>query len=387
MANWQPQLFLTEARNSCVPEQIINAAYYVGNSVIRVNSNLPPVFSLRHLSHLTDTDYPLLRSIVSREKEEPYRIFRIRKMPRPNGDLGFRTICVPDPSLLKVQRWINKNILHHAKSHSASMAYSPKSQLVNAARPHCNSRWIIKVDIRNFFESISEIAAYRVYLSLGYQPLVSFELARLSTRLGSNTPRRKHQQWVRFRPVKYYKIDAYYHNRLGHLPQGAPTSPILSNLAMYQVDEELAELALKKSLTYTRYADDMCFSSAAFSFSKSDAVSFISSVYKIIGRYGFSPNISKTRILTPGARKLVLGMLVDGDKPKLTRDFKSSMRMHLYYLESLHFGPIKHASNRGFSSVIGLKNHLFGLATYARQVEPNYGADLLRRLSTVNWPS
>ena len=85
-------------------------------------------------------------------------------------------ICVPEPTLLIVQRWINQRILSHAKPHQASTAFAEGCSIKRAAERHCCARWLIKLDVANFFESISEVRVYRVFVGLGYQPLVSLEL-------------------------------------------------------------------------------------------------------------------------------------------------------------------------------------------------------------------
>jgi hypothetical protein len=161
---------------------------------------------------------------------------------------------------------------------------------------------------------------------------------------------------------------------------------MLSNLVMLDADDELSNLATKFGLTYTRYADDLTFSTESKEFNRTRGEEFIRLVYRVIGRFGFSPNITKTQIIPPRARKIVLGLLVDREGPRLTRDFKNRMRMHIYYLEKEGVGPLKHAIARGFSAVAGLRNHLLGLAAYASQVEPLYGAELKRRIEAAPWP-
>ena len=259
---------------------------------MRTNARLQPVFTLRHLAYLTDCDYGLLRAIVGRSIRNPYRVFRIHKRPYPDGQSRYRTICVPAPSLLQVQRWLATNVLNHADSsiHAASKAFAPGCTLLRAAEPHCGAKWLIKVDVQNFFESVSEIAAYRAFRGLGYQALTAFEFARLCTRLGRITLRRLHPQW-RSNSWRRYEIAAYNRNqgRIGHLPQGAPTSPMIANIAMLTADEELHALASSWRLTYTRYADDLVFSTADPDFTRELASSVVRSVYRILGSYGFSP--------------------------------------------------------------------------------------------------
>jgi hypothetical protein len=287
---------------------------------------------------------------------------------------------------MKVQRWITQRILTHAHPHSASVAFSKGDRLVAAAKPHCRARWIMKIDVSNFFESISEKTVYDVFVSLGYQPLVSLEMARICTRLGVATRFRTKKRWLIHDDGSRWKIHRYSSRRMGHLPQGAPTSPMLANLAVRKMDESIRMLAAENGLIYTRYADDITLSTKQNDFARDRCVSVIGSVYAIIAKFGLSPNIAKTTVLSPGSRKLVLGLLVDGREPRLPRRFRGLMRQHLYYLSDPRFGPAKHAQNRGFGSILGLKNHVYGLAMFARQIEPEYGQLCLRTLNSVDWP-
>ena len=85
---------------------------------------------------------------------------------------------------------------------------------------------------------------------------------------------------------------------------------------------------------------------------------------------GLRPHTAKTVVAPPGARKVVLGLLVDRDFPRLSREFKSRMRQHFYFVDK--YGPDAHARERNFDSVWGLKNHLRGILSYAHQVEPEF---------------
>lgn len=176
------------------------------------------------------------------------------------------------------------------------------------------------MDITGFFESVSEIQAFRVFKSLGYQPLVAFELARICTvSVGSLSPRRFLSAWRSKRDNE--KIPSYTSDILGYLPQGAPTSPMLSNLVMREVDAEIQKISKKFGLTYTRYSDDLTFSTRG-DFSRNKARGFISEVSKILALDGFRPQHKKTSVIPPGSRKIVLGLQVDGDTPRLRREFK-----------------------------------------------------------------
>jgi len=383
MTVWRPRQYEHEGLQRGVESSTLAHALAAGNQITAVDPDLPPIFSLRHLAYEADVDYGLLRAIVSRSLDS-YRVFAIRKRStKPPLKRPFRIICVPSPDLMKVQRFINSRILAHGKPHLASMAYSPGNSIREAAEAHCLCRWLIKLDIQNFFESISEILVYRVFRTFGYQPLPCFEMARLCTRLGFFTHFRQRSRWM-CKFTKYSKITPYWNPRIGHLPQGAPTSPRLANLALAGFDVEVKAIADRFNLTYTRYADDLAFSSVDRKFGRGNVEALIRDVYAAMRRVGLSPNTSKAHVSPPGARKVVVGLLVDTAAPRLPRDFKAKMRQHFYYLGL--YGPTEHARNRNFAAVAGLRYHLEGLAAFAQDIDPRYGAWCKEKLNSIEWP-
>lgn len=387
MKDWKPQPYRRIAQELGVSDAVLRSALAASEAVVAVHPKLPPVLTLKHLSRLSGVGYMDLRRYVSREDPHTYKVFCIRKRPQPDGRIRFREICIPEHNLCDVQQWIVRHILVYGRPHSASTAFAPGAKLIDAVQPHCGSRWIIKLDVRRFFESISEISVYNVFRSLGYQPLVSFELARICTRIGSDkTWLSKTRRWRRKAPLHVAVIRNYSAKQLGYLAQGAPTSPMIANLVMRAADTEISALSESFGITYTRYADDLTFSTNSANFDRTTASALIRKVYQTLGRFGLQPNLAKTQIVSPRARKIVLGLLADGVSPRLTREFKGKLRMHLHYLEHVDVGPIRHAQRRGFSAVAGLRNHLLGLAAYAIQIEPEYGYAVKARLMAVHWP-
>lgn len=385
MKDWKPQHYRRAVGASAVPTSVLEAAIATGEKTTAAHPSLPPILTLKHLAHLTRVPYPVLRDYVTRQVDS-YKTFRVRKRSRPGKPTSFRVICVPPANLSVVQHWIAQHVLAKAKPHHASTAFAPNSRLVDAVAPHCSSRWLIKVDVQRFFESITEVDCYRAFRSLGYQPLVSLELSRLCTRVGRLNRQSQGLRWYRKYPATKFKIRSYSVLRIGHLPQGAATSPMLANLVMREADGLLTELAGRYGLTYTRYADDLTFSTNERGFKRENACQAIWEVYGILRRFGLAPNLSKTSIIPPRSRKIVLGLQVDQETPRLTRAFKMKMRMHMHYLERADVGPVKHAEHRGFSAVAGMRNHLIGLAAYAMQIEPAYGKDIKTRLERLEWP-
>lgn len=375
---WSPQHYITEGKKKGLPDDLLDTAVHQIEQVVLGGINLPSILSLNHLAVRTSVSYPFLRRITQRADHDAYRKFSIRKR---SG--GRRFIHVPDPALAHVQRWINAHILTNVPVHKCSFAFAPGSSILKCASRHCGAQWLIKMDITGFFESISEIQVYRVFEALGYQPLVAFELARLVTIAPTaQSPRKDDPVWKVNKTNSV--IPTYSEPALGYLPQGAPTSPMLSNLVMRDIDEKLSVLSSAVGVNYTRYSDDLTFSTRHKKFDRNKARSLIDDVQKIIAPAGFRPQHRKTTVVPPGSRKVVLGLLVDGQKPRLRREFKDNLRHHIHYLEK--FGPLEHAKARNFHTIWGMKCHIRGLIDYANMVDSSYSGSILKRFEMLDWP-
>lgn len=359
--------------------------YCGGQRITALHRNVQPVFTLKHLAVLSEVDYGFIRQTVAR-RTDAYTEFRVKKRSSQDSDPRYRTICVPSPGLMKVQRWIAQNILAHVPAHACSVAFSKGDSLFKAVEPHCSAKWLVKLDIRNFFESISEASIYLKLQSLGFESLVAFEIARLCTRLVDNEIHRKDRGLNNFKHLSPYIIAQYTQTQQGHLPQGAPTSPMLANLVCRTLDERLLAVAERADVRYTRYADDMTFSSDDANFGRDRAQKLIQLVYKQLACQSLCPNTAKTTIVPPAARKVVLGLSVEEAEPRLTRQFKALLRQHIYYLSRRDIGVIKHAAARKFTSVTGLRHHLEGLLAFAAQIEPKWAAIQRSRFQAIKWP-
>jgi RNA-directed DNA polymerase len=280
---------------------------------------------------------------------------------------------------MRTQRWIAQNILNTIDPHPANFAFTPRRDLVAAAQRHLGAKWLLKMDVRRFFESISEPQVYRVFRSLGYGALLSFQMARICTRL----PERRRTASIRSRG----RGDAglpYRPQDPGHLPQGAPTSPMLANLAMRTLDVRLSAIAQSSGWTYTRYADDLAFSTRDKA-SRGITIRLAKRVARELEFAGLTNHREKTSIAPPGARKILLGVLIDTDHPRLTRAFRNNVETHLFALMNDKIGPAAHRQSRGFASTIGMRRHIEGLIAFAHQVDQKYAATLYARFNAVDW--
>jgi retron-type reverse transcriptase len=386
LTNWRSQSFSDAAREANAPTELVDNAKRTRAMQRRRGRQLPPIFTLNHLSHLTGVRYSFLRDCVERYGEEPYKVFRILKRALPGESKPrYRMISVPDDRLMAVQRWINQRILQELDVHPASTAFKRGQNIVDAASRHCGCRWLIKMDVVNFFESTSEQQVYHVFSSAGYQPLVAFELARICTRRGQDSYARRGRKWQSSWRDEV-TIPDYYSALLGHLPQGAPTSPMLANLVMKKFDEVVSGIAADRGLIYSRYADDLSFSTDCDQFNRDDARTLVSIVKVELKRYGFRSHYMKTKISPPGSRRIVLGLLVDGDEPRLSKAYRKTLDQHLHFMSPESVGPVAHAEHNNFRSVYGLKNHVEGLIIHAAQVDPDYAQMCWTKFHRVEWP-
>lgn len=311
------------------------------------------VLTLGELAFRAGAPSRYLRAIVDRPSDPYLDITRRKK----NGTT--RPIASPEPILMDTQRWILRHMLPPVPSHHSSWAYRSGRSAVDCAKQHVGARWLVKLDVHDFFASVDERRVFRTFRALKYPPLLSFELSRLCTR-----PVGMSQGW-------FHENEPHPRQPLGSLPQGAPTSGALANAMMFDVDVAVAGLAAQHSLTYTRYSDDLVLSGSG-AFSRGKAAGLVAKVEVALARNGFRPHRRKTLIAPPGARKVVLGLLLSDDRVSLTPQFKSRIETHVRGVDK--FGLVAHAQHRGFRSIISMIEHVDGCIAYAHDVDEVFAA-------------
>jgi len=370
MSDWHSALYRRTGKENGTSDDIINNALTTAK---KINRKMPIILSLKHLANILNIEYATLRGFTERRRFS-YRDFIIRKR---NG--GFRLISVPCIELLYIQRWIDKFILKQLDKNSYSFAYESGMKIIDCASKHLRCKWLVKIDLRDFFQSLSEIQVYHVFKKQGYSELVSMELARLCTRIYKlKSSKYLNKYWIAH--IKKYKF--YYDKRIGNLPQGAPTSPRLSNAILFDFDNEIASIADDVGVVYTRYADDLFFSTTN-DYSRKNALKLIKNIFEILPKYGLKPNNQKVQIIPPRSRKIVLGLIVDTNKVHLPKDFKKKLELHLYYCVK---NPNEHTIRRGFHSILGLKDYISGLLAYVKSIEPEYYEKLKKKKLIPIWP-
>ena len=301
----------------------------------KINDNdLPIIYDQEHFSRLVGYDYWFLISICSNSSY----YYHIYEIPKKNGKV--RVIHEPFPSLKEIQSWILKNILEPAAEKFVSpvaKAFIPKKSLRENARFHKNKNCVVALDLHDFFGTIHYQRVYHLFRFLGYSKSVCTMLTHL----------------------------CLYEN---FLPQGAPTSPMLSNLVFRKIDVKIFSYCRKRNIIYTRYADDLTFSSNSLTPKK-----IISYVKMIVNANGFELNEEKTKVMRKGMRQSVTGIVVNA-KMQVNRVYRDKVRQEIYYI--LKYGIENHMeqisdSKEWIKSPYVYAKHLYGKINYILQVNPN----------------
>lgn len=287
-------------------------------------SGVPPLFELRHISKILGIDEGLLVSMINRT-DQFYREFEIAKK---RG--GVRNIGVPSPTLLYVQRWILSEILSKMETHDAAHGYIAGRSVVSNANVHRSSRMILKMDLKEFFPSIKFKRVVKIFLSFGYPVGVSFFLASFCC-----------------------------HKK--KLPQGAATSPTLSNLIAKRLDTSLCTYSQQRGLIYSRYADDLVFSGDRVG--KED----ITQIIFLIVRNGFEVNEKKTQIIGENRKKIVTGVSISDGTLNLPRKTRREIQSHVYRLAK--FGYMKFSEQSGVLDPM-IYERVLGRIGFWLQIDP-----------------
>lgn len=301
-----------------------------------MTNKVPIIYNTSHLSSLVGYKKEYLKKAVIHTRYY-YRNFKITKR---NGKK--RTISEPLPSLKEIQIWILNTILYKVPVSSFAKAYQPKLRLMDNLKFHKNQPKVVTMDIENFFNSIKTESIEQLFSNLGYSKLVANLLAKLCSLNGS-------------------------------LPQGAPTSPCLSNLFFNEIDAQIATYCLLHKIRYTRYADDLSFSGDF------DETKLIETITDIVQQKNLKINSGKTKIMTPNMQQRVTGIVVN-KKPQVDFQKRNELRQTLYYIEK--YGFEEHCMFKDIHKKNYLE-HLLGRVNFVLQINPK-DAEFIKYKTLLN---
>lgn len=312
-----------------------------------------------------------LRSL-NRRSADPLRTYGHRWVPKPRG--AARLVESPRPLLKRVQRTLLHGLLDLVPPHDAAHGFRAGRSVVTNAAPHCGRAVVLKFDLADFFPGVAAGRARAVYRSLGYPPEVARVLTALCT---TRTPR---GVWdARPNPPADGSDHAIW-QRLNtwHLPQGAPTSPALANLAAYRLDCRLAGLAADLGATYTRYADDLTLSGGDEL--RESAARLRRLVATIAAAEGFVLNIRKSRVQGRAGRQAVCGVVVNVRPNPRRADFDT---LNAILTNCVRHGP----GGQNRAGVPDFRAHLQGRVSQMAMLNPARGRKLWAVFDRIAWPA
>ncbi len=247
------------------------------------------------------------------------------------SDGGKRKLSVPDYFLKRVQKSIAENILAYYPISRFATAYTYGKSVLDNAKPHVGKQKILKLDIEGFFDNV---IYSRVKEEVFYKEKFS-------------------------EPIRILLSMLCYCGNV--LPQGAPTSPAITNIIMYKFDEKIGAYCEERGIAYTRYSDDMTFSG---DFIESELVSLVKKELRAIG---FFLKNRKTVLVPSSKRQVVTGIVVN-EKINLAKEYKRKVRQEVYYIKK--FGVKRHLERTGIGDEDKYLNSLKGRIAFILQANP-----------------
>lgn len=262
----------------------------------------------------------------------PWKHYHSVRIPKNNkGD--YRELNVPDEFLKAVQRRIADKLLSHAPISPHATAYCPGGSTLANAKPHVNKNMLLKLDIHHFFDNILYTAIKeKAFPAADYSEPIRILLTLLCIRKDA-------------------------------LPQGAPTSPVISNIIMGDFDDTVGRWCDTRGIAYTRYCDDMTFSGDF------DSREVIDLVRKELRKMGLFLNDKKTVQVVRGQRQSVTGIVVN-EGLSVPSAYRKKLRQEIYYCRK--FGVKEHLQRTGSGETAEhYLPKLLGRINYACAVMPD----------------
>ncbi len=309
------KLFIEKAINSGYSEDNINKCLVYAQPII--SKGFPVIYNTSHLSSLIGYNKSYIKRSVQYTKYF-YRKFTITKK-----DGGTRTLLEPLPSLKEIQNWILTNILYKHKVSRYAKGYIPKRSIKDHVRYHTNEKSVMTLDVEKFFNTISFSLVEDIFLEIGYSKLISNLLTKLCF-------------------------------LEGELPQGAPTSPYISNIILIDFDEAISKYCSSKNLKYTRYADDLAFSG---DIKKTELIHLVRVELK---KVGLRLNKDKIKLMKQNQPQIISGIIVN-KKAQVSKAKRNKIRNEMFYIKK--FGLESHLSKTNETRSYYLKN-LIGRINY-----------------------
>lgn len=321
---------------------------------------------IEHLAWLAD-----VRTLEGQLAEGPLRHYRYRWIQKRDGSA--RLLEAPKPRLKAIQRQILAEILDRIPPHPAVHGFRAGHSIRSFVAPHTARALVLRLDLRDFFPGVLRARILAIFLTAGYPEAVATLLTGLCT---NTTPRAVLESAPAFVPAMRRRLKLLYARP--HLPQGAPTSPALANLAAWRFDVRLAGLAEASAAAYTRYADDLLFSGDP-TFARG-AHRFAIHVGAIALEEGFEVNWRKVRHMRPGVAQRAAGLVLNAHVNIPRADFD--------HLKAILYNCVRHGpATQNRAQFPDFRAHLAGRLAHCENIAPIRAIKLRRLFEQIDWNS
>jgi RNA-directed DNA polymerase len=293
----------------------------------------------------------------------PASHYHLKIMPKRDGSP--RLLEAPKSILKTLQRRVHQGLLAGLPCNPCAHGFVAHRGPSTFTVTHVAQPVVLRFDLANFFTSIPAPRVHGLFRTLGYPAGVSRALTQLCTHAVRN-PRMLTQLPPQMRASA----------RMPHLPQGAPSSPTLANLAAYRLDLRCHGFAQSLGAQYTRYADDLAFSGGSELARKWRLVE--RTVHSIAREEGFSLNPQKTRKMKQGVRQALTGLVLNH---RATPPRKAIKTLEAVLVNCVRHGPT--SQNR--DSLADFRGHLIGRVSYMAQFPSTRTAKLTALLAHIDW--
>jgi RNA-directed DNA polymerase len=321
-------------------------------------NELPKLEHPKALAEALGLSIAELRWYAFHREDATFLHYHAFTIPKRSG--GLRSIWAPNRRLKQIQRWIHREVVERLPVHGAAHGFLAGRSIKSNAAVHAGATTIVKVDLKDFFPTVTYARVRGVFRKAGYREQVATLLALLCTEA----------------PRRVLEIDGKTHYlALGPrcLPQGAPTSPGLTNTLCQRLDRRLVGLAKKYGWRYTRYADDLTFSLPATHQGPPRLGALLGGVAMIAAGEGFVVHPDKTRVSRAGGRQQVTGLVVNGEQgPRVARETKRQIRAALHNLA--RGKPLQEGETL---------SRIAGFIAYIQMSEPELGKRLRAQLAAL----
>ena len=277
--------------------------------------NLPVFASLTELAESMSLDLATLRYLLYQRKVSKNTHYYTFEIPKKSG--GKRKISAPKGKMKNLQLWVLENILNQIPLGEFAHGFVPQRSILTNAQPHTGQDIVINVDLKDFFPTISYKRVKGLFRTLGYSEQMAIIFALICTQAETET-------------VEMDGITYYVQKGERFLPQGSPASPAISNIIAYKLDKKIVGLTKKLSFNYTRYADDLSFSTTKEN--EQNIPKLICFLQRIIKSEGFTMHPDKTHIMRKGGLQTVTGIVVN-EKLNIERKKLRQFRALLHNIE------------------------------------------------------